>query len=164
MQIFDKENRVIHEILDIYGNILFSCENNMFDLDDADLTNANLFGIIAEGLICMGTKFINANLEGADLYMMMACYSDFTNANLVNADLCGSNCIGTIFRGANLTNANLGKDNIGGAVRLQEANLTQIKFDGIILQEAEYDDKTIFPEGLNPKDYGMKFVNMEDNS
>ena len=160
----DRENRAIHKIKDNYGNTLFLFKNNITNLSDFDLTNANLSGIIAEGLICMDTKFINANLEGADLYMMMACYSDFTNANLVNADLCGSNCIGTIFRGANLTNANLGKDNIGGAVRLQEANLTQIKFDGIILQKAEYDDKTIFPKGLNPKDYGMKFVNSEDNS
>ena len=161
MHIRNQDRQRIYEIKDTNGNILFSYEGNFFDLSDRDLSCANLSGIIAEGLICMDAKFINANLDRADLYMMMACYSDFTNANLAGSNLCGANCVGAIFRGANLTNTNFGMDNMGGTVRLQGANLMYATLDGVILQNAEYDGNTIFPDGFNPKSYGMLFVNKE---
>ena len=157
MQITTQDNQVIHEIKDTNGNILFSYESGFFDLSDLDLTGANLSNVVAEGLICMDSKLVNANLAGADLYMMMACYSDFTGANLAHSDLRGANCTGVIFRRADLRNANLGKDNMGGTVRLQTANLEHVNFKGAILQGAEYDDNTIFPDGFNPKDHGMLY-------
>jgi uncharacterized protein YjbI with pentapeptide repeats len=158
MQITTQNNQVIYDIKDTYGNVLFSYENEFLDLSDLDLTGANLSGVVAEGLICMDAKFVNANLEKADLYMMMACYSDFTNANLARSDLRGANCKGVIFQGALLRNANLGKDNMSGTVRLQGANLANAVLDGVRWQETEYDESTIFPNGFNPKDYGMRFV------
>ncbi len=158
MQITTQNNQVIYDIKDTYGNVLFSYENEFLDLSDLDLTGANLSGVVAEGFICMDAKFVNANLEKADLYMMMACYSDFTNANLARSDLRGANCKGVIFQGTHLRNANLGKDNMDGTVRLQGANLANADIDGVIWQETEYDENTIFPNGFNPKDYGMIFV------
>jgi uncharacterized protein YjbI with pentapeptide repeats len=158
MQITTQHNQIIYEIKDTHGNVLFSYENEFRDLSDLDLTGANLSGVVAEGLICMDAKFVNANLEKANLYMMMACYSDFTNANLAKSDLRGANCKGVIFQKTLLRNANLGKDNMGGTVRLQGTNLENADIDGVIWQETEYDENTIFPNGFNPKNYGMIFV------
>jgi len=151
MQITTKNKQMIYEIKDTDGNILFLYENKFTDLNDLNLTGANLSGAVAEGLICMDTKWVNANLEGANLYMMMACYSDFTNANLSSSDLRGANCMGVSFQGTNLRNANLGRDNMGGTVRLQGANLMHAVLEGVILQGAEYDDNTIFPDGFKSK-------------
>ncbi|WP_353569912.1 pentapeptide repeat-containing protein [Candidatus Albibeggiatoa sp. nov. BB20] len=153
MQIETQDHKILYSIKDVNENIFFSYKKRFFDLSDLDMTNANLPNIVAEGLICMDSKFINANLANTDLYMMMACNTDFTHANLSNSILCGSNLEGAIFKGANLERADLGRDNLGDTTRMQNAN-----FEGAIFKDAEYNSNTIFPAQFNPQSHGMIFV------
>ena len=110
--------------------------------EDAILTNANL----------SGADFTCANLEGADLrdailYCTNLNSADLENANLTNADLEKSDLTDAYLVGANLTNANL-KDTI--------------------LSKAAYcincQNKTIFPDGFDPKEHDMLEVDINDEN
>ena len=100
-------------------------------------------------------EIVGLNFENADLYWgsFVTAHLDganFENANLQGAILKEASCVGTNFQGANL-----GRDNLGGSSQLQGADLTAAILKGAKLEGAEYDGKTLFPCGFDPKSHGM---------
>lgn len=89
------------------------------------------------------------NLKGADLYWGILFYANLKNANLENVSLNGANLKGACLCGANLKNADLGIDNLGGAVQMQGADLTGAVFVDTIVDRAEYDKNTKFPDAFD---------------
>jgi len=143
----DREGRLLHELAE--GNEV---------LDDLDLTGAQLSGIIAEGLCCMDTKFIRADLRGADLYWAMARGADFRGADLSGASFRGANLKDCNFSEANLTNADFSTNNLGSSTRLQGAVLQEAIMTGARFDAAEFDHRTVFPDGFDPMTHSMKLV------
>ena len=82
--------QIITEIVNKQGRVLFKCDRCFQSLDELDLTEAELCGIVCEGLWCIGTNFTEADLRGADLYWAMALEANFSGADLSNADLRGA--------------------------------------------------------------------------
>ena len=82
------------------------------------------------------------NLKGAKLRWI-----DLTDTDLRKAELRGAYLTRAYFRGVEIIRAEI----IGA--NLTEANLT----------EAKYDDETIFPEGFDPVEFGMKKASEGDS-
>jgi hypothetical protein len=97
---------------------------DMGSLDNAEALHA-VERLRAQGWLTNRTlkdkQFVGANLRGADLATAYLRGAWFVNADLEGVDLSGTNLMGAIFTGANLQNARL---------------------DG-----AEYDEKTVLPDG-----------------
>ena len=139
------------------GAVLMFSHFESADLSYASLVKANLASTHFEKAILTnanltGADFTCANLEGADLknailYCTNLNSADFENANLTNADLEKSDLTDAYLVGANLTNANL-KD--------------------AILSKAAYcincQNKTIFPDGFDPKEHDMLEVDINDEN
>ena len=96
----------------------------------ADLSHAYLTAAILYGANLNDAYLTGAILYGAILY----------GANLNDADLTGAT-----LTYANLTGASLNDADLYGTVLWQTATWTG----------ATYNDATIFPEGMDPEDYGM---------
>ncbi len=108
--------------------------------EGVDLFGAQLGGATFKDAVLYWGCFVTANLDGAN----------FENANLQGTILIEASCVGTNFQGANL-----GRDNLGGSSQLQGADLTAAILKGAQLEGAEYDEKTLFPEGFDPRSHGM---------
>lgn len=109
------------------------------NLDDADLSGVDLSGLDL-GL---------ASLRRADLKKATLTDANLSGAALNEADLTGT----TRTRGADLTRtlmyfARLGGADLGRAV-LRPAYPN-------FLENATYDDHTLWPEGFDPKEYGAR--------
>ena len=142
-------------------------------LVDAHLEGANLLGSHLEGANLSG-----AHLEGADLTIarLQRAYlqgAHLEGANLLYAGLQRAYLQGVHLEGANLSGAHLEGANLSGAhlegarlsyAHLQGTDLTNVFFyktalqDKNLLDRAEYDGKTKFPDWLNPEEYGMQLV------
>ena len=110
------------------------------DLPFANLQHANL--ILA--------NLSYANLFSANLSAANASYADLHGANLENTDLAY-----TVFVGANLGSSNIGNANLFYA-DLSDANLLQIEnWESAFWLTARYNENTIFPDGMDPHEYGM---------
>ena len=143
---------------------LFDSDMTMVNLREADLTEANL-----DQAYMYKSQMVKAILFKATLKHANLTEANFNNATLTEADLTKATLYGADFTKANLTGANLTKANLIGAnlqeADLRNANLSEIKImksGGIFLtnddlKEAKYNEKTIFPEGFDPKKYGMIF-------
>ncbi|MGL4758560.1 MAG: pentapeptide repeat-containing protein [Patescibacteria group bacterium] len=94
-------------------------------LGETDLSNARLY---------------KANLSTANLYKANLRGADLYNANLQDSDLYNANLQGAYLPGADLRGADLSGADLSGA-----------NIDGVIFKGAKYTDKTIFPQGFNPK-------------
>ena len=89
-----------------------------------------------------------ANLEGSDL----------SNCNFEQVDFRGSNLKNCNFSHANLKGANFGRDNVGGATRLQGADLRSAEISNANFSFAEYDENTQFPNNFSPTRHKMSHV------
>ena len=128
------------------------------NLDGAVLWDAHFEGAVFSGADLVGADFSDANLEGAHL----------SGANLSGAVLSGADLVGADFSDANLEGAHLSGANLSGAdlsySYLQGVDLKNADFDLNALREkkllngAEYDDVTAFPDWLDPNEYGMRLV------
>src|SRR5437868_3776692 len=103
VKILNANGQTIEEVHRIDGSIAFRIGPNTEDLDGVDLAHAQLSGVDAEGLVCMGTIFRGANLERAVLYWALAHGAIFDDANLRNATLCGAKLNGCSFAKADLS-------------------------------------------------------------
>ena len=133
------------------------------DLSYARLERANLTGAHLEGANLTGAHLEGANLAGAHL----------EGANLTGAHLEGVNLIFAHLEGANLADAHLQEANLL-CVRLDRVNLVLAHLQGVdlrnvvfdrialrgkkLLDSAEYDDETKFPDWLDPDEHGMRLV------
>lgn len=111
----------------------------------ADLRFANLHH---SNLILANLSY--ANLFSANLSAANLSYADLRDANLEHTDLTY-----TVFIGANLESSNLGDANLFYA-DLTDANLSNIEnWESALWLAARYNENTIFPDGMNPNEYGM---------
>jgi uncharacterized protein YjbI with pentapeptide repeats len=123
----------------LYESKLLDRENPIISLEEADLSEAYLFGDILSRADLSGAHLWGAHLTGA--YLSEASLS---TASLSRADLRWAN-----LSGADLTEADLSGANLSGA-NLTEANLTEADLSGANLSGAEYNENTHWPEGFDP--------------
>ena len=133
-------------------------------------------GLISEGLISE-----KADLRGTDLYRAYLGGADLTGAdlrgtNLSQAYLGGADLTGVLLRKANLYLANLTEAGLTGAylgganrtrayyrgVEIIRAEIIGAEIIGANITEAKYDDETIFPEGFDPVEFGMRKVSEDE--
>ena len=117
-------------------------------LEWVDLAFAHLEGASLTGAHLEGASLTGAHLEGTSL----------AGAHLEGADLAGAHLEGTSLAFAHLEGADL------TFAQIQGVDLRNVVFDQIalldknLLDRAEYDNETVFPDWLNPKQYGMQLV------
>ena len=91
-----------------------------------------------------------------------------TGAHLEGTSLAGAHLEGADLAGAHLEGTSLAFAHLEGAdltfAQIQGVDLRNVVFDQIalldknLLDRAEYDNETVFPDWLNPKQYGMQLV------
>ncbi len=99
----------------------------------------------------------NAQLSGADLRDADFSYVNLSGADLRGADLRKATLRNAFLRNADLSQADLRDANLHSA-DLRGANLRDAKFKGIrspLFGSALYDEKTVFPKDLDPKERRM---------
>ena len=111
-------------------------------LGGADLTGADFRGALVEGVFVQGAILQKANLDGISFKGASAYGVDFRGASLRNAKGLGD-IRHADFRGADLTGANL-------------LATEPMGYDGVRLEGARYDTKTLWPKGLDPVAGGAK--------
>ena len=152
-----------------------SAGENNFQIDLKELNAKNF--IMSDSEMCYvdlsdahlaGASLANAYLEGADLafaYLEGAslAFAYLTGASLAFAYLEGASLAGAHLAGADLAGAHLQGADLAGA-HLQGVDLRDVYFDQKALRDkklldsAEYDDETKFPEWLDPNEHGMQLV------
>ena len=157
---------------------LYGADLSDTDLRGADFSRAGLHEVLFLGADLRGAVFLEADLRGAVFLEADLRGAVFWGANLYGAVLSYANLYGAVFSRADLRGAVLSDADLRGAVlsdanlygadlseaNLQGVNLENVLFDQIALREkrlldrAEYDDKTKFPDWLNPEEYGMQLV------
>lgn len=119
-------------------------------LNKADLSEANLGSANLQGATFKLTKLFSANLSKADLRRATFTRADLFNANLAETDLRGAAFTQqTDLSGANLGGAQIGPPRSGFAPPTGWGD--QTSFSGAI-----YNDETIWPDNVNPSEYGAK--------
>ncbi|MDG2201473.1 MAG: pentapeptide repeat-containing protein [Phycisphaerales bacterium] len=155
------------------------------NLPGADLSGANLSGVYMFGVYMFGADLTGADLTGADLTNANLTNADLTGSILTNAILGGVSSGGIVGEpadlpngfvlangylvggGVDLTGADLSGADLTGAV-IYGSNFTGADLTGADLSKlsgwefatwigATYDDDTLFPEGMDPDEYGMVF-------
>ena len=109
-----------------------------------------------------------AHLEGASLAFARLEGASLTGAHLEGTSLAGAHLEGADLAGAHLEGTSLAFAHLEGAdltfAQIQGVDLRNVVFDQIalldknLLDRAEYDNETVFPDWLNPKQYGMQLV------
>lgn len=161
------------------------------DESGKDFTGASLANADFSDAICVGTRFDRANLKKANFKGANLKAASFYEADLTEADLTGATGA-FIFSYTTLNKANLEgmkELDIRGNCKLRNANLRKTKitswFSECDLSEADlrganlrgclmkpnvtgrfkgakYDDDTAFPDGVDPKDFAMKYEPLKE--
>lgn len=121
-------------------------------LDGADMENTNFQGAILEGASFWNGNFKNSDFTSADMKNAIVSKASFENANFSDANLSV-----IIFNKTNLTNANLTNANLEDCY-LKNTNLKGANLKGTKFRETVYDKNTVFPDGFNPEESGLKKV------
>ena len=127
-------------------------------LEWVDLAFAHLEGTSLAFARLEGASLTGAHLEGASLTGAHLEGTSLAGAHLEGADLAGAHLEGTSLAFAHLEGADL------TFAQIQGVDLRNVVFDQIalldknLLDRAEYDNETVFPDWLNPKQYGMQLV------
>jgi len=147
------------------------------EMSNVELSYAHLEGAYLQVACLEGAHLQAAHLEGAHLQIarlggahlqaahLEGAYLPF--AHLEGADLEEAHLEGAVLDEAHLEGAHLKGTHLEGA-DLREANLEGVYFDYDALRDkklldgALYDEKTIFPKGFNPEEYGMILVDEEE--
>jgi hypothetical protein len=105
------------------------------DLNNADLSNAKMFGTDLSrgkltganltGVYLRRSQLINANLTGANLTRADLLSTDLTGAKLIDANLTGADLTGAYLSGADLTGAKLSDADLTDATGLTRTQLDQ---------------------------------------
>ena len=165
------------------GFIMSNSEMRYVDLRFAHLEEIDLAGVHLEGGDLVFAHLEKANLEyvhleggnlfGAHLQWANLNYANLEEANFFGVHLEGGSLFGAHLQRANLVFAHLEKANLecahleGGnlsGAHLQGVDLRDVYFDQKALRDqnllnrAEYDSFTVFPEWLDPDEHGMRLV------
>ena len=135
------------QILDNFGEVLKTYS--------VPLGNTQFEKVCWEGIDLFGAQLNGANFRDAVLYWGSFVAAQLNDANFENANLQGAVLVEASCVRANFRSANLGRDNLGGSSQLQGADLTAAILEGTRLKGAEYDERTKFPKGFDPKSHGM---------
>ena len=165
--------RIDLEKINANGFIISNSEMYYVDLSYAHLvgavfSNAHLEGAVFSNAHLVGADFSNAHLEGAVFSEANLDGAVLWDAHFEGAVFSGADLVGADFSDANLEGAHLSGANLSGAdlsySYLQGVDLKNADFDLNALREkkllngAEYDDVTAFPDWLDPNEYGMRLV------
>lgn len=159
----------VSNILSLVKLLIYS----QLDLDSKELLARYALGERDfQGVDLSGSSLPGADLRQANFSKTILCRSNLQAANLLNANLReanlgGSNLFGANLCYANLQNANLCYANLSGA-NLRRADLRGANLSGVTLWRAElgeaslegafFDKMTAFPEGVDPEQLGMHFI------
>ena len=120
------------------------------DFRGKNLKGANFYGVNLCEAEFQGADLRNANLESAILRGAEFEGADLRKVNLQSAILRGAGFQGADLKDANLQSADLHESSFRGA-KLHGANLQECKdFHIAKWTNAQYDNKTLFPDGFNP--------------
>ena len=117
------------------------------DLTGAHLINANLSSADLTGAILADADLTDATLPSAKLADAKLTGTKLTGAHLINADLTGAHLINADLTGAFLAGADLTRAFLAGA-DLTRVDLNPATRENIF--SAYWDEKTVWPEDLNP--------------
>jgi len=135
-------------IQDDYGNHIMAV---YVEPEAKGFEGADLSGLQASQV----TNLRGTSFKGATLYWANLSRADFSGCDFERANLAGASMEEGVFVGANFQSARMGLDNLGGATRLQGADLTDAELRGADLRGAEYNAGTRFPRGFDPALAGM---------
>ena len=162
-----------------------SAGENNFQIDLKELnaknfmmSNSRMYYVDLSYAHLEGASLAFAHLEGASLAFARLEGASLTGAHLEGASLTGAHLEGTSLAGAHLEGADLAGAHLEGTslafahlegadltfAQIQGVDLRNVVFDQIalldknLLDRAEYDNETVFPDWLNPKQYGMQLV------
>jgi uncharacterized protein YjbI with pentapeptide repeats len=148
MEIFDKNGRLI-----VTSN---PPDKRIFDnmvIRDALLAGRELEGISFDGSDLQGSDF-----SGADLYGAFLCDSKFDSCLFVQADLRSAFMFRVSFRNADMRGARFSLNQMGGALFLRAVDFSNANLEEADFTGALYDSDTIFPNGFNPEERGLKLT------
>ena len=112
---------------------LFNRWRKIFDIDEIDLMQADLYGADLSGVNLRGVDLYGADLSGVNLRGVDIRWANLEEANLSGADL----------RQANLYRANLYRANLSGA-DLRQANLEEANLSGADLKYVNTNNTTSY--------------------
>lgn len=138
----------------------------------ADFSNLQLHRALLDGLDISFANFSNSNLRGAFLSNTILSNCIFHNTNLITAFLCNANGNKAQFIGATLFHAKFDGSKLSGAnftdakadgasfanCNLSGANLSFLSQKEAFFEGAFFDKFTLFCEGFDPINAGMKFI------
>jgi uncharacterized protein YjbI with pentapeptide repeats len=145
------------QIYDRNGNLIATSnppERRIFDnmvIRDALLAGCELEGVSFDGSDLQGSDFSRADLYGAFL-----SDSNFDSCLFVQADLRSAFMYRVSFRNADMRGARFSLDQMGGALVFRAVDFSNANLDEADFTGALYDSDTIFPNGFNPEERGLR--------
>lgn len=125
-------------------------------LDHMVIRNALLAGRELERISFDGSDLQGSDFSGADLYGAFLSDSNFDSCIFVQADLRSAFMYRVNFRNADMRGARFSLDQMGGALVLRAVDFSNANLDEADFTGALYDSDTIFPNGFNPEERGLK--------
>ena len=145
------------EIFDKNSNLIATSnppETRIFD--DMVIRNAQLAGRELELISFDGSDLQGSDFSGADLYGAILSDSNFDSCLFVQADLRSAFMFRVSFRNADMRGARFSLDQMGGALVLSAVDFSNANLDEADFTGALYDSDTVFPNGFNPEERGLK--------
>jgi uncharacterized protein YjbI with pentapeptide repeats len=146
MEIFDKNGKLIATSNPPDSRIF----------DNMVIRNAQLAGRELEIIHFDGSDLQGSDFSGADLYGAFLCDSKFDSCLFVRADLRSAFMFRVSFRNADMRGARFSLDQMGGALVLRAVDFSNANLEDADFAGALYDSDTIFPNGFNPGERGLK--------
>jgi uncharacterized protein YjbI with pentapeptide repeats len=124
--------------------------------DGMVIRNASLAGRELEIIHFDGSDLQGSDFTGADLYGAILMDSNFDHCVFRDADLRCAHMYKVSFRHADMRGVRFSLDQMGGALVLSAVDFSGANLDGADFTGAVYDSETIFPEGFNPEERGLR--------
>ena len=126
------------------------------NFDNMVIRNAQLAGRELEAIHFDGSDLKGSDFSGADLYGAILSDSNFDSCLFVQADLRSAFMYRVSFRNADMRGARFSLDQMRGALVLRAVDFSNANLDGADFTGALYDSATIFPNGFNAEQKGLK--------
>ena len=136
----------------LYGTDLIKGQIPIIYLQVQGVEKGVLAGVDLSGMYLRGVNLVGVDLRNADL----------NDTTLSAAFLAGANLSGANLREARLWRSWLNNANLEAAdffsANLIDTNLDNSRLDGVILTDVLYSEKTVFPQGFDPKAHGAIYI------
>jgi uncharacterized protein YjbI with pentapeptide repeats len=124
--------------------------------DNMTIRNASMVGMELEGITFEESDLQGSDFSGSDLYGAIFSDTNCDSSSFVEADLRCGFFFRSSFRNSDLRSAKMGLDQLGGGLDLDAVDFTNANLDGADFTGASYNSETIFPEGFNPLERGLR--------